>query len=64
MTNFSGFNVWIGTNTFGCILSMISAKSAGFPVVTLFDESAADDEEEIRENADWYLETISDWEIE
>ena len=44
--------------------AVIAAKTAGFPVVAVFDESAADEEDEIREYADWYLETIGDWVVE
>ena len=38
-----------------------SARTAGFRVAAVYDESAAPDSGEIRRLADWYLDNINDW---
>ena len=43
------------------LYSMKTAKKEGFLVAAVFDESAAGETEEIRQLADWYVQTPEEW---
>ena len=43
------------------LYSMKTAKKEGFLVAAVFDESAAEETEEIRQLADWYVQTPEEW---
>lgn len=43
------------------LYSMRTAKKEGFLVAAVFDESAAEETEEIRQLADWYVQTPEEW---
>ncbi|KNZ43371.1 HAD family hydrolase [Acetobacterium bakii] len=41
-----------------------TAKSAGFLVAAVYDQSAEEDKERIKAVADWYLNSFDEWEME